>query len=564
MKCATVFVCLVLFVPIKNFGQFVSKNTSCINWTTFFGGNSNDEIKGLVKNSQGEILVCGETDSKNFAVTPGLISDSIKGDADAFVAKFDSCGNLFWSTLLGSSFYDAAEKIICDSAGSIFICGSTLGSDFPVTAGAWQNSSGGSFDSFLAKINSSGNLLWCTYFGMSGADFAYDLAEDKNGNIYIGGSTNSANLPTVGQSAQQNIGGANDAYVASFSSAGNFRWCTYFGGNATEDVHVLRADKFGDIYIAGGTFSQNIVMGANAFQQFHNGGMDVYVLKMDSLGNKLWSTYLGDTGLDDCYALGTDSAANVYLSGLTYSTDFPVTPGCFQDTLSQYSDLYLAKFSANGDLMWSTFLGGTDLDDCKSLCVNSNQEITLLGRTMSADIPLAGSPAQNTPAGNYDLFLARFDSAGVFFYGSYLGGSNEEIPTSIISFGENKCIIAGGSYSADLPVTAGAYQTNLDSLKDGMLSKFDFPSSPTLHVQNTANSRSVVSAFPNPAKDFCTISSDEKITGIKIYDAQGKLLQHLKCATEETGIDLTFFNKGLLLLEITNETATVRRKIIHN
>lgn len=537
------------------------KITSCQDWSTYFGGLQQEEVKGIAKDNNGNIYLTGTANSNNLFVTSGQVSDTLNGDYDAFAAKFDSCGNLLWSTFIGSTDFDSGEKIVCTTGGEVLICGSTFGTDFPVTPGAYQVANGGSYDAFVIRLSASGNLLWSTYFGKAGADFSYDIALDAHENIYFGGSSNSSNLPTTPQSVQQNPGGALDAYLVSFTPTGNFRWCTYFGGSASEDVHVLRSDKDGNIYLAGGTFSQNIVMSANAFQQFNNGGMDVYVLKTDSSGNALWSTYLGESGLDDCYALGTDQAGNVYLSGLTYSALFPVTTGCFQDSLNQYSDLFLSKFSSAGSLVWSTFIGGSDLDDCKSLAVNGNQEITLLARTQSADMPLAGLPLQSSPAGNYDLYLARFDSAGNFFWGSYLGGSNEETPCALVTSGNNYCYLSGSSLSVDYPVTPGSFQTIADSLQEGIVSKVFLPVNPSLAAASIKKENDLY-YFPNPACDRLTIRMphDDDTSGcLEIFNAAGFVVLKNNYAGASLTLDVSSLGEGIYYLRMN---ALVKKLVI--
>ncbi len=553
-----ILIVILLFVYCRSNAQ----NTSfaCNDWSTFYGGSVQDEIKGICSDNAGNIYITGTTNSNNFPVTPGLLCDTLKGDYDAFVAKFDSCGNLLWSTFAGSTDFDSGEKIIALSNGDVVICGSTFGNDFPSSTGSYQQSNSGAYDAFIMRFDSNGALMWSTHFGSTGSDLAYDITKDVNENIYVGGSTSSNNLPTDSLSLQQNIGGALDAFIVSFTSNGNFRWCTYYGGSGTEDTHVLRSDKYGNIYMAGGTFSQNIVMSNGAFQQYNNGGMEIYLLKIDSGGAELWSTYLGGAGLDDCYALVTDSAANVYLSGLTYSSAFPVTPGCIQDTLNQYSDIYLTKFSATGSLMWSTFLGGSDLEDCKSISINAAQEVTLLGRTLSADIPLAGVPFQDSLAGDYDLYIARFDSAGQMLFGTYFGGTFEEIPNSIISAGVNYCYAAGATYSNDYPTVTGSFQTNIDSLEEGIITKFYLPTNSTLSSKNDANKIEIV-LYPNPAVDEMRFDTDEKIELITVRDLNGKTVFARKI-TNEKSIDLKSLNSGIYIIELKTSSAILRKKLI--
>ncbi|MEO6301674.1 MAG: SBBP repeat-containing protein, partial [Bacteroidia bacterium] len=310
---------ILLFVALE------SNSQSCNYWSTYLGNMGSDDMRGIAIDNSNNSYVIMQTDSPSLTITPGLISDVIIGGNDVYIAKFDSCGNFVWATYLGTTSFDSGEKITVSSDGNIVFTGYTQGTGLPCTSGCFQAGNAGQWDCFLGKIAPNGNLLWLTYFGSNGSDFAYDMSCDFNGNIFIGGTTTSTNLYVNASSFQQTFGGNTDAFVAKFSATGILKWCTYYGGLGSEDIHVLTTDAFGSVFGTGGSSSFNLSTSPGCIQPSKDNGMDCYIIKFDSLGNRIFSSYLGGNAIDDAWGLATDGAGNLYMSGQTTSTNFTTT-----------------------------------------------------------------------------------------------------------------------------------------------------------------------------------------------------------------------------------------------
>ena len=207
---------------------------TCTLVSSYFGGTQQDEIKGVCIDNNKNSYLLGNTYSTDLPITIGKINDTNSGDFEAFLCKFDSCGILKWCTYFGTSAYDSGEKIALTNDGNIVFCGYTSGVTSHTTLGCFQPISGGGYDCFITKINPNGTIIWSTYFGKSGGDFAFEIKVDNYDNIIIGGTTTSPNLYTTASSFQQVKQANTDAFIARFDKNGQLKWSTYYGGNASE------------------------------------------------------------------------------------------------------------------------------------------------------------------------------------------------------------------------------------------------------------------------------------------------------------------------------------------
>src|SRR3989441_149346 len=244
---------------------------------------------------------------------------------------------LAYSTYLGGTGFDEGFGIAVDSLGQAYVTGVSASLDFPMTAGAFQpRFAGGSLDAFVTKLNPTGvALAYSTYLGGTGDEEGFGIAVDATGNAYVTGLTNSnLDFPTTAGAFQPSSpGGISDAFVTKLNAAGAaLVYSTYLGGTGDEDGFGIAVDAAGHAYVAGITFSPDFPTTARAFQPSSPGG-DAFVTKLNPSGAALvYSTYLGGTGSDLGFGIAVDSFGNAYVTGQTFSSDFPTTEGAFQTT----------------------------------------------------------------------------------------------------------------------------------------------------------------------------------------------------------------------------------------
>jgi len=346
------------FANGANFGgdAFVTKldpTGSTLVYSTYLGGDSDDQGFGIAVDTNSNAYITGYTLSANFPTTPGafqriFVSGSI-GDADAFVTKLDPTGSAqIYSTYLGGSAYDGGSGIAVDAASNAYVTGITRSTNFPTTGGAFQtafaSTSDFNADAFVTKLDSTGSsLVYSTYLGGGSDEAGAGIAVDASGSAYVTGRTNSFVFPTT-PGAFQPVGFSNglyDAFVTKLDPAGSaLVYSTRLGGSANDVGSGIVVDTDGNAYVVGSTFSDNFPTTPGAFQPIHAGGWDVFVTKLHLTGSLLYSTYLGGSGpfpehgggLDEGQGIAVDTAGNAYVTGRTISGNFPTTPGAFQPT----------------------------------------------------------------------------------------------------------------------------------------------------------------------------------------------------------------------------------------
>jgi hypothetical protein len=370
---------------------------------------------------------------------------------------------LSFSTLLGGTGFNAATGIAVDATGAAYVAGYTDSLNLP-TANPEQNFNAGGNEVFVAKLNPSGNgFAYCTYIGGSGDDRAYGIALDASGSAYVVGSTTSHDFPTR-YPIQSSIDGGRNAFVLKLSPAGNtLVFSTYLGGNGSDTAWGIALDASGNSYVVGDTTSTDFP--ATAFQTSYHGSQDAFVAKISSDGGHLlYSTYLGGAGTDHGASIAVDAGGNAYITGSTWSADFPVA-NAFQRSIAGYSDAFVARLSSNGNsLLFSTYLGGTGgsvsyPETGQGIALDTQGNAYVVGVTSSADFPLSHA-VQPVLLGYTDAFIVKMNSSGALLYSTYLGGSGVEVGNAIAVDSSGAAYVAGYTYSTDFPVTVGVQATN--------------------------------------------------------------------------------------------------------
>ncbi|HXJ96265.1 MAG TPA: SBBP repeat-containing protein [Terriglobia bacterium] len=461
-----------------------------LQYSTFLGGNGGDAAFGIAVDSAGEAYVTGVTASANFPVKSAY-QTAAGGSGDAFVAKLNSTGTgLVYSTFLGGGGSDAGNAIAVDSSGSAYITGATTSSNFPVTANVFQtmNNGSGNSNAFVAKLDPSGaKLTYSSYLGGSGPDYGQGIAVDSAGDAFVTGSTESFDFPTAPAVPFQR-GNADcttvnqietctaDAFVAEVDpTATELTYSTYLGGTSADVGQAIALDAQGNAYVAGYTYSTNFPT-QSAFQGASGGGEDCFVAALNATGtNLVFSTYLGGSGQDAAFGLALDASGNIYLTGSTTSTNFPIGPNAFQILYGGGGDAFLTKLSARAvSLVYSTFIGGSDLDQGNAVAIDSSGNAVVVGFTNSTNFPLEDASqdilgifgAENCSTTNTtcsDAFITRFNPSGQLpgsggFYSTYLGGSGADAAQAVALDSSGVPYVAGSTGSSNFPAIVGALQ----------------------------------------------------------------------------------------------------------
>jgi Beta-propeller repeat len=339
---------------------------------------------------------------------------------------------LTYSTLLGT---DTANSIAVDDAGNAYITGQI------------------NADVYVLKLNPSGTaLVYATLIGGAQDDDGKALALDSGGNVYVTGSTLSTDFPTV-NALQSTRGDTNnvDAFVFKLNSSGKaLTYSTYLGGNDFDAGNSIAVNSSGNAFVTGSTGSMNFPI-ANALQPVNNSG-DAFVSKFSPAGNTLvYSTYLGGNDFDTAFGIALDSQDNVYLTGSTFSHDFPTTSDARQPIAKGGHDAFLTKINSAGSaLLYSSYHGGSTTDQATAITVHSDGSIYIIGLTFSADFPLVNA-LQSTPHFT-NAFITKFDSTGKsIIYSTFLGGDGFDVPVDLTTDASGNLYVTGKTNSSNFP-----------------------------------------------------------------------------------------------------------------
>jgi len=448
-----------------------------LSYSTYLGGNAGDFGAAIAVDAGGNAYVTGNTSSTDFPTTAGAFQVSFGGNinGDAFVAKLNPAGTaLVYSTYLGGIDDDYGSGIAVDTEGNAYVTGYTRSNNFPITAGAFQTTfadPAGSGNVFVTKINPTGTaLVYSTYLGGSGDEFTdlpgNGIALDSSGSAYVTGSTRSADFPTTSGAFQSVHSGAYDnPFVTKLDPTGStLIYSTFLGEGLGKGIAV---NSNGNAYVTGeiqGPFPTT----SGAVQRTSG---SAFVTKLDPAGTSLiYSTLLGG-GRDGGEAIAVDAEGNAYVTGFTYSANFPTTPGAFQpvfgdalDPPSRFGpdpDAFVTKLNPTGSaLVYSTYLGGNGAEFGRGIGVDASGNAYVTGSTGSLNFPTTPGAFQPTLGGGpYDAFVTKLHSTGaVLVYSSYLGGVDADAGQGIALDANANAYVTGSTASKDFPITAGAFQ----------------------------------------------------------------------------------------------------------
>jgi hypothetical protein len=474
--------------------------------------------------------VVGVTFSTNFPGTTGGFQPTNNGAGaatNAFVTKLNPTGTgLVYSTYLGGSAVESSCNgigdqgfgIAVDGSGNAYVTGTTCSTNFPVTTGAFQTAynSQNKFgeSAFVTKLNTTGTaLVYSTYLGGSADDGASGIAVDSLDFAYVTGSATSTNFPvTAGVFQSTNFAlttsGWGDAFVTKLNTTGTaLVYSTYLGGTGYGAKGTgIAVDSSGDAYVTGNAASTDFPITNGAFQTTNfaaaNAGLqtvayNVFVTKLNPTGTALeYSTFLGGSIDDYSAGIALDGSGDAYVTGQSWSKDFPVAGSPYQSTNPAYANDAPSGFvtevnPAGTGLVYSTFLGGSGFppqnsnesgagDAADAIAVDGLGDAYVTGTAVSSNFPTTSGAYQtvNNAAGHtapigVNAFITKLNPAGSqLLYSTYLGGSIQDYGYGIALDGVGGVYVAGGATSTNFPATTGAYQIAIGGDEDAFIAKF--------------------------------------------------------------------------------------------
>jgi len=432
-------------------------------------------VNGVAADSMGNTYVVGDTDSVDFPVeepydgTPGWIFGE---SSDAFVAKFDPAGTVEWATYFGGAGSDVGNAIALDPANNeVFIAGSTHSGwydedTFPIEPPhqAFNRWPGDELDGFVARFSNDGQTLrYSTLLNGSNDEEALALAVDSSGYAYVGGYTASWDFTNFTVStadfATRAISSEAQGFVIKLDPTG--RNATYgphlLGGGGITEVWGLAVDGGGRAYAVGYTDVPLSTTGEPSACSAAD-DVDVFVTRLDGHGTTEYLRCIGGGDVEYATAVAVDTEGNAYVTGYTSSDDFLVTPGALREDAPGNGDAFVTKLAEDGEIVYSTYLGGSSHDVGNAIAVDSSKTAWIVGATSSEDFPtrfpLPNTQFHTPPVGAGEAgeaFITRLDASGsTIFFSTFYGGSDYDTATAI-AVRSNGVHVAGRTLSQDLP-----------------------------------------------------------------------------------------------------------------
>lgn len=367
---------------------------------------------------------------------------------------------LTYSTYLGGSSAELVYGMTVDTAGNIYIAGTTISPNFPLSAAPLQKDIKGRSDSFITKLSAQGTLVYSTLLGGADTDTVKTIAVDPQGSIYFAGSSASADFPMVNARQPTLRGGAplgTDAIFGKLNPAGSgLVFSSFWGGSYDESAEAITLDASGNFYLAGYTFSDNFPVGQGGFQTSNRGFFNGFVTKFSpDSAITVYSTYLGGRNADFLLGIAVDSTGAAYVTGYASSTDFPTLSG-FQTSnrggAGVAVDVVVAKLNPTGTgLVFSTFYGGGGSDIGRAIALDQDGNAWVTGETGSSNLQMTDGAVQRELSGPQDAFVIKVAAKGdALLYSTYWGGTRDDGATDIALGTDGSVYVAGATASTNL------------------------------------------------------------------------------------------------------------------
>lgn len=596
MKTQNTFIAILLLLNITA----TNVNAQTLSWVKQLGGASNDIINAIVTDASGNVYTTGKLEGTvDFDPGVGVFNLTASGTTDVFVCKMDASGNLLWAKQMGSDYPLPGEEgtgIAVSASGSIYVtgaCRDTADMDpgtgvFNLTTTA-DCMSHPNTDIFILKLTADGDFVWAGQVGGKGYDHPKGICLGIDDAIHLTGDFTMINIVGYPRIVDMDPGpdeyiiehpyGA--AYVLKLDSSGNFLWVDAYrtssgsvagcaGINGNMFSNAISVDGSGNIYTTGffgstGDFDP----GAATSYLTPSGGMNAYILKLNSAGGFVWARHF--TG-GSCYGndISVDGSGNVYTTGQFANTvDF--NPGTGTNNLKApgspgTSNAFVSKLNASGNYLWAVQLGGNYSDNGNSIDLDASGNVYTTGSLAGSGDFNPGSAKFNlTSAGGNDAFVSKLNSSGGFIWAVRLGGTADDAGNCLDIDAANN-VLTTGTFNGTADFNPSSATANLTAIggSDTYIHKMN-QGSLRLAEDEPDNDEGTVVVFPNPVMNELTIFLPEEVESatVNLYNLAGQIVkteQHLNGS--RLSVDMTECVPGIYFVEVVNASESKRFKVI--
>lgn len=554
------FILLFSFITILTFGQ--------TEWAKSIGGTSLDQGSDVVMDNFGNLYTTGFFEGTvDFDPGAGAVNLSSVGSRDFFIAKYDNLGQLIWAKGIGGGSHEHARSIVLDASGNIFIAGDYNGLvDFDPGVGFSFKDVKGASDIFVAKYDSQGNFIWAKTFGGVGIESCRDMSLDAFGNLIITGVyQGTSDFDPNGGVISMTSAGQFDAFLLKLDVSGNYVWAKSIQSANSNYVNQVIVDHIGNINIVGDFQGIADFDPSNAtFSMTTIGNKSAFFAKYSPQGQFINATMIGGSGFEIGKAIAVDLQDNIYITGdFRGVVDFDPSGSTHFVTSSGIRDIFVAKYTTQGELVWANKIGGTGDDQATAITLDNNNEVFVAGY-FNGSMTLSNLKTF-TSAGNTDIILARYNSDGLLKYAVCYGGGNGDEAIGLIANN------AGDIYNIGwIQGVSNFGNTTLNSAGDRDIYLAKTTMQDLTITENPFIIEKNISIFPNPSNGQFNLRMEnletEQLT-ISVIDATGRILNSETVNTFGQTVYQHQFNltnqviTGLYFVRITSENSVVTRKV---
>lgn len=428
---------LLIIAIIWLFGCNLNAQNIGLDWAKSIGGTGSDYCKSITTDVMGNIYLTGYfNNTVDFDPGSGVFNLSSNGSSDIFIQKLDSSGNLIWVKSIGGSSYDEAYSITTDNIGNVYVTGFFRSIvDFNPGSGIANFGAYGQCDLFVLKLNSSGNFVWAKVIGKNGYDKGNSIITDASGNIYVTGNFEFTVDFNPGSGVNNLVSnGLYDIFVLKLSSSGSYLWAKSMGGSDFDYGNSIINDGLGNIYLTGSyTNTVDFDPGISSVNLTSNGNSDIFIQKLNSLGDLVWVKSFGASGSDKGYSLATKNSTDILITGSFSNTvDFDPSNSVLNLISKGSYDVFIQNLDSAGNLTWATSVGGSGDDQGISLATDDANNILVTGYFEGTADFNPNSGVQNLISkGLHDIFTLKLDSLGDYVWAISKGGKSDDYGRSI-------------------------------------------------------------------------------------------------------------------------------------
>ncbi|MEL6852730.1 MAG: T9SS type A sorting domain-containing protein [Bacteroidota bacterium] len=496
-----------------------------ISWDQTLGGTNLDVGKALITYSDGSSVIVGETNSQD-----GDIQHP-KGSRDVWVIRLNPQGQVIWNNNYGGSLDDVALDVVATPDKGLVFVGYSFSQDGDLT----QNN--GSADYWIARLDSSGQMLWQRSYGGSSSESAQSLISTADGGFLVVGYSYSNNGEVVGH-----LGSA-DCWVLKLNFLGQLQWQAIFGGTDEEWATDVIATQDGGYAFCGWTASSD---GDITLAQ---GAQDAWVVKLDQTGHLQWQSSVGGTASDKASALVEDAQGNLFISGHTFSQDGDI------ENPKGASDFWMFSLADSGSLRWSRNYGGSGDDRATALIRQNDGTLVLAGRTFSSD----GDVSRKE--GFFDFWVMRTDDQGSLEWEHAFGGTEADYAHAIAPLPNDRLLVVGETFSDNGDISSPPAGSN--DLWVAALQPWSTPIEPDLTPQMS------LECYPNPTTDqvFLTLRTEQPSLGkLELLDLSGRTLWEWEVPPSTQPLHFSWSKEhlpaGQYFFRWTTPTGSITKKIM--